>query len=163
MPWSALPDHLNPRKNPEAWKGTDTFWKRWTRGLLSFGPRATEKWAKWRDCPLSVFAWRGKGLWRVEEKTGKERIGMDENTVHSRPDGYFISRIQPFCRFHVALQWPLFVSWHIFWRQKDVEAFDAHKYAKRTIKSLLCGYIGAKFDPVDQFYSVSFSIGGSWE
>jgi hypothetical protein len=162
---SALPEHLRTK---EAWAKTDqnVWYKRWwimfRLKYLTFAPRATERYAKWRDCPKILFAWRGNGLWRVEEKTGKERIGMDENTLHSRPDGYFLSRIQPFTRFHVAIHWPLLITWSVFWKPVH-EEFDAHKYKKRTIKELFCGYLGAKYDPVDQVYFVSLFAGGSWE
>ena len=177
MPWSAVHPDLNPYLNPNAWKGTDTYWKRKTRGLLSFGPRATEKWAKWRDCPKHLFSF-SSGQLRWETKDGLRRLAYPENDkkkprlilVTSRvwldKAESFLSRIQPFARFHVALSWPLFISWSIFWKEKDVEQFNPHEYKKRAIKELFCGYLGAKFDPGRPgwpVYHISLSLGGSWE
>lgn len=176
MPLSALPDKLNPKKNPSAWKGTDndSWIKRFLLPFQVFGSRAKESWARWRQQPIVLFA-IARGTLRIETIDGTMRGPYDFATVKKprqvlvmadfgiNDQPAFLSRIQPFCRWHFAIHWPLLITWSVFWKEKDVEQFDAHNYKKRTIKELFCGYLGAKYDSVDQYFKISVSAGGSWE
>lgn len=106
MPWSALPEHLN---SPEKWKGTDmdTFLWRWTlkiKGWFAFGPRAKEWWARWRPVPVDIFKINDGTEWRYEIVN----------------DLSYTSRVQYWSRWHLLIQWPLSISFHFYWKKKEI-------------------------------------------
>jgi hypothetical protein len=74
----------------------------------------------WRQTPKVLFAMRGDGLWRFEESfTG------DESTFRLLESGLtyrnnYLSRAQYYCRWHIAIHWPLLVVVHYYPKQSDV-------------------------------------------
>jgi hypothetical protein len=115
MPWDALPERL---RTPEAWKNTDwdrNFLQRWLlryKGLFAFGPRATEWWARWREWPITLFAIRGKGKWRLEDDVTDYRFKMRSRLWWEHTEGLYLSRCQKYSRWSFQLQWPLFIAIH---------------------------------------------------
>jgi hypothetical protein len=136
MPKSALPEHLNDPDEIEAafpddkQYGTGLFGRFYTwihkvsKTWFCFSYRCTEWWAKWRKIPLVLFAARGKGVWRWESANGSGlelhdygRFIINESLTVS---GFYLSRIQYYCRWHFAIQWPLMISFHFYPKASDV-------------------------------------------
>lgn len=115
--WDAVPDHLNQHKNPEAWKGKDGEWKRWLKGLQAF---------RFEGLPKLVFARKGAGSYRYENSDGSlqwesyYRLRACKPWFDSTIHPLYLSRIQPWTRWAVYLNWPFFFHIHWFYRQKDV-------------------------------------------
>lgn len=140
MPWSALPEHLN---SPEKWKGTDwdTWYQRWMlkyKGWFCFGPRATERWARWRDLPLTLLRIKGKGEWRYE----RDGTGFPIQSIRKMGDKWYLSRVQKWCTWSVQLMWPLCLIYHF-----------------PLFGGLVNGYLGFYRD-ADRVYWMGIFIGG---
>jgi hypothetical protein len=122
-PWSALPEHLN---SPEEWDGKDDdktgllgkFRKKY-KGWFAFGPRATEKWARFRTFPIVLIALRGTGFWRTEDDRLPAERGEPQRLLIWRVMDWnayghqcYVPRVQYWNKWHFALQWPLFLHAH---------------------------------------------------
>lgn len=173
MPWSAVPDHLNPHINPTAWKGTDqdVWWKRWLipyKGWMAFGPRATEKWARFREVPYTLFARKGKGYYRLESSDGHREWGVHDITEtiwfdsNEEVPPIYLSRSQYWTKWHIQLQWPLFVAFHIYWRLRDVPSFPDRPREDLSILHMFQFQIGFKRD-ADKVYWLTMGAGGRHE
>jgi hypothetical protein len=153
MPWSALPEHIN---EPREWAGKDhdkvwyTRWVKYVQGWFAYGPRAKEWWARWRLVPCTLFAMKGNGPWRFEGimRDGKVR--------------FYRSRAQYWTRWHVALQWPLQLTFHWYWRAADVPTTDTRPQ-NLNIKKLVFGYGPVHRDADDVYWFPSFYLGGTWK
>lgn len=128
MPLSALPEHLRDVENhfpDDDQYGKTGFGRlyRWyqktTKTWFAFSFRCTEWWARWRLSPGVLFAARGKGDWRWED-TVSEAYGGYPIIAGFWPDGYYLSRVQYYTRWHLAIQWPLMVSFHVYPKASDV-------------------------------------------
>lgn len=148
MPKSALPPHIN---EPHEWAGKDddqhwyTSWRKYVKGWMAFGPRATEKWARWRDIPKVLWAMKGNGYWRFEsdgKPDGWSNVEDPRTWLKDNP-GYYLSRNQYWCESHQAISWPLFYSAHRYKDPKDV--IPAGTKEDRDGKILMF-YAGAKRD-----------------
>jgi len=140
-PRSAYPPHL--QDIDEAWKGTDNAsWlmrmKKRVQYWFSGGPRVPSGFWKFREIPKTLFAFGGKGYWRWENSDGSE-------TRTSWSPGFYLSRIQIWNRYHVALQWPLFFSCHLFYFEEDVMPFPMYM-SSFGIGKMFNFYIGWKRD-----------------
>lgn len=134
MPISAMPEHLNTREEIDAafpddeQFGTTTWYGklyRWyqkeTKTWFAFSYRCTEWWARWRKTPMVLLALRGKGDWRWEKEDGSgDVIGGYWAIAAWQPTGAYLSRIQYYTRWHVAIQWPLMISFHFYPKAADV-------------------------------------------
>lgn len=116
MPLSALPPELQDVQNhfPDdkafgtTWFGRlYTWYQKTTKTWFCFSYRCTEWWARWRKAPVVLLKIGGQGVWRYES-TGEEQ---------------YLSRVQYYKRWHFAIQWPLMVSFHVYFHQKDVPIF----------------------------------------
>lgn len=128
MPKSALPPHLQDIENhfPDdkqfgygSFGRLYTWFNQTTKTWFAFSYRCTEWWARWRKYPKVLFAVGGKGLWRYESESQPDFL---TDYLKNRPNHY-LSRIQKYKRWHVAVQWPLIVSAHIYPKAKDVPSF----------------------------------------
>jgi len=147
MPRSALPDHLNdPEEIESAFPddkqyGTGLFGRFYTwihkksKTWFVFSYRCTEWWARWRRYPKVLFAIRSKqGTFRLEAERGLEGQ-YDETTIFNDDHFYveynlghgiacmeraYLSRIQYYTRWHIAVQWPLMISFHWYPKSSDV-------------------------------------------
>lgn len=154
MPWSALPEHID---EPSEWAGTDFDkpgwrWHNQIKGWFAYGPRAKEWWARWRGVPKVIFALRGAGEWRYES----------DAELWKGETGIYLSRVQYYCRWHVALQWPLQLSFHWYWHAADVPtAPDRPK--DLSMKKLVFGYGPTHRDSDTVYWFPSFFLGGTWK
>lgn len=161
MPFSALPDHLNPRINPNAWKGTDndTWWARWTIplvGFQAFGPRAKEWWARWSFPPKVLLKVGGAGPWLYEH------VNALDPATHFGPYEV-LSRCQYFKRWALVLEWPLSLRFHIYWRAADVPQHDKLWMNQFSIRQLLFFYGPIHWDTDLVYWVMSFYFGGQWK
>jgi hypothetical protein len=154
MPKSALPDNYVIGPDNQSWlmrlKKKVQIW-------LAAGPRASGFW-KWREIPKHLIAIKGQGKWRYENTDGTEFYGLADTFIFK--DSY-ISRIQPWCRWHVSLQWPLYFNCHWIYCQKNVVAFPTYQSEFGITKMLTFG-IGFKRD-ADKVYWLSANAGGNFE
>lgn len=135
MPKEALPDHLRFDLNPDAWKGTDNAsWlmrlKKRIQTVFAGSHRVPKGFWKFREFPTTIFTVRGKGAFRLESSTG-DQVYRDndpryrgliwwEPTDPDQKGRVYLSRIQIWCRWHFAIQYPLFIQGHVFWRERDI-------------------------------------------
>lgn len=167
MPLSALPTRL---QSPSAWKGTDwdTWYQRWMLqyiGWFAYGPRATERWARWRALPKVLLAIGGKGTWRWEyddgsqpelSEWGKTPLKLDA------PVNYYLSRVQYWKRWHFAVQWPLQITFHVYWRASDVPtAFT--RPDTLGISKFFSAYGPVSRDADRVYWFPGFFVGGEWK
>lgn len=143
MPWSALPPHIN---EPNEWDGKDdddhwyTSWRKQVKGWFAFGPRATEWWARWRELPITLFAVFGPGESRWENDFMAIRA-ENAPVILFDPTSFYLSRVQYWCKWHIQIQWPLFICVHYGgWM----------------------GYIGFKRD-ADKVYWAALYLGRTWK
>lgn len=151
MPKSALPEHLQDIENnfpDDKQFGTTTWYGRlytWfnksTKTWFAFSFRCTEWWAKWRMYPKVLFAIKSKdGYFRIETDNhtrGPRDCAYDARTLWNEElwhvdntdphcdvfsQGY-LSRIQYWCRWHFAIQWPLMISFHFYPKAADVPKY----------------------------------------
>ncbi len=167
MPRSALPPHLQNFN----WKGTDNAsWlmrqKKKVQIWLAAGPRVPSGFWKWREVPRIIFAIRGEGSFRLENTDGTD-IHQDDccnpypNKDWNNEFKYYLSRIQPWTRWHLSLQWPLFFNFHIIYRQKNVVDYPTYQSAFGIKKMLTFGF-GFKRDG-DKVYWLTANLGGNFE
>ena len=146
MPWSALPPHID---EPHEWDGKDdddhwyTSWKKQVKGWFAFGPRCTEWWAKTREYPAVLFKLKGKKEWRWETDPGPGVTLIQ--CMRRMGDSWYLSRVQKWTPWHIALQWPLF--------------FSSHVTIRGTVWQF---YIGMKRD-ADRVFWVSLFFGKGWK
>lgn len=148
MPKSALPEHLN---EPYEWNGKDddqhwyTSWRKQVKGWFAYGPRAKEKWAKWRESPKVLYFKNWNGPIRYEwEEAGAP----------------YISRVQLWCRAHIQFQWPLFVAAHWYQKKKDIVPYP---YRGDRDGKLWFFYLGAKRDADRVYWFPALYIGRNWK
>lgn len=127
-----MPEHLNTQEEIDAafpddsQYGTSLFGRiyRWyqkkTKTWFCFSYRCTEWWAKWRRVPKVLFAIKGKGLWRYE--SGRSEFASCRLIWIASRESY-LSRIQYYTRWHFSIQWPLLVSFHVYFKAKDVPVY----------------------------------------
>jgi len=169
MPKSALPKHLQESD----WSDTDNAsWlmrqKKKLQYLLAAGPRVPSGFFKWREIPITLFA-VGKPGFRIENTDGTETTAIDEPWGFlgctwlrlAKSKRWYISRIQPWSRFHINLQWPLFLNFHIIYRQKNVVTFPTYKSSFGITKMFTFG-IGFKRDG-DKVYWLTCNGFGNFE
>ncbi len=120
MPISALPEHLRDIENhfpDDDENGKILRWiKKKTKTWFAFSFRCDEWWARWRFYPKVLFALGGKGLWRYESDVWPDVL----TDVLIKRRTYYLSRIQKYKRWHIAVQWPLMISAHIYPKASDV-------------------------------------------
>lgn len=160
MPKSAIPKHVLERD----WVGTDNDgWlmrlKKKVQYLVAAGPNVPSGFWKWREIPKILFVKRGAGVLRFENTDGSSIT--TEHIVFDDDPKYYLSRIQPWCRWHVSLQWPLFFNCHIIYREKDVVHFPKYQSEFGITKMFTFG-IGFKRDG-DKVYWLTANLGGNFE
>lgn len=160
MPKSALPERL---QDPANWKGTDddVWYMRWRiplKGLFAYGPRATEKWARWREYPLTLFKRKGRGDWRLENDQ-EEMLwnGLNRNLISS---DYYLSRVQYYTRWHFQIQWPFMIAFHFYFRAKDVMPYGTRQ---NVDNKLFYFYFGAHRDTDKVYWFPSAFLGLTWK
>lgn len=163
MPRSAIPQHILDRD----WVGTDNdSWlmrlKKKIQYIFAAGPNVPSGFWKWREYPKVLFSIKGSGYFRVENSDGTDscRAGPDGYLVYPG-SAYYLSRIQPWCRWHIVLQWPLFFNCHFIYRTKDVVRYPRYQSEFGITKMSTFG-IGFKRDG-DRVYWLTANLGGNFE
>jgi len=150
-PWDCLPEHIN---EPHEWDGYDdddhfyTRWRKKVKGWFAIGNaanRSKHKWANWRELPITLFVTHGVGSLRFESTDGSFDIVMPSTKRtwwYEVPNSdLYLSRVQYWCGWHIALEWPLFLHGHYGnWQ----------------------AYIGCKRD-ADKVYWLSVYLGRCWK
>ncbi|KKM91740.1 hypothetical protein LCGC14_1225590, partial [marine sediment metagenome] len=156
MPESALPPHLRNFN----WKGTDNAsWlmrqKKKIQVYLAAGPRVPSGFFKWREYPVTLFALKSSSrnrphLYRTESTDGNYHSWVSgdvllpnwgsQATDHYVVERVYLSRIQPWCRWHISLQWPLFFNCHFIYRQKNVVVYPTYQSAFGITKMFTFGF-----------------------
>lgn len=161
MPRSAVPQHVLDRD----WKGTDNAsWlmrmKKRIQYVFAAGPNVPSGFWKWRDIPKTLFKLRNKHEWHSFrfENTDGSVILHEDNAGTAK---VYLSRIQPWCRWHVSLQWPLFFNCHIIYRTRDVVKYPKYQSAF-GIKKMFTFGIGFKRDG-DKVYWLTANGFGNFE
>jgi hypothetical protein len=163
----SLPYHL---RSVEAWKGTDhdTWWMRWFIPVklryLCFGPRDSHYWHRWREWPICVLLKCGKGPIRHENDIIDYAVPRS-HLLWYKSYGDYVSRIQYWTRWHIQLQWPFFVAFHVYFRGKDVPEYPSHvtPEGKNTDNRLFYFYFGAHRDSDKIYWIPSVFLGLTWK
>lgn len=165
MPKSAYPKDYELGPDNQGWlmkiKNKIQVW-------FTGGPRVPSGFWKWREIPLTLFGMKGNGYWRVENTDGSvvlaagaKRTSFVVYPIHHVIESIYTSRIQPWCRWHFALMWPLGIHWSIIWRQKNVVRFPTYK-SNFGISRMFAGYLGWIRDS-DKIYKPKVYMGGNFE
>lgn len=94
---------------------------------------------KWRDKPFVLVAVCGRGSWRLEKLSGGVASAPERFFFFDAlPGEYYLSRIQTWSRWHVALIWPLGLQWHFYPNAKDVLGTGLNK----DVDGKLWGFYG---------------------
>lgn len=147
MPISAMPEHLNTKEEIDAafpddrqygdsWFGKlYTRYNKATKTWFAFSYRCTEWWARWRKYPIVLFAAKGRGEWRYEGSNRESVVPVLWNNEFLAADELYVSRIQYYCRWHFAIQWPLMVSFHVYPKAEDVPEYpmESSKHLKGKV------------------------------
>lgn len=159
MPRSALPKHLQGDVD-KVWAGTDNAsflmrCKKRLQILLAAGPRVPSGFFKWREIPITLFCSHSWGYLRFENSDGSKILGAHypySNTViYRKPtNSFYLSRIQPWCQFHISIQWPLFFNAHWIYNAHNVVNYPKYK-SDFGIKKMITFSIGFKRD-ADKVY-----------
>ena len=164
VPKSALPEHID---EAHEWDGKDddqhwyTKWRKYVKGWFAFGPRATERWAKWRKYPIILVAVRGNGFWRFEDDVQDGTPTPSHRCMKwASAEPWYLSRIQLWTRWHIQIQWPLFIAAHYYKRSEDRLQFPDK--ADRDGK-LWFFYVGAKRDADKVYWCPAIYIGRNWK
>lgn len=91
---------------------------------------------RWREYPTTIFAAHGSGPIRLESTDSKVIVPMTisnwlwfprfETSAASTMVPFYFSRIQKWCRWHIALNWPFLIQCHFYWRKEDVATPEDH-------------------------------------
>lgn len=172
--YDALPEHLNSQAEIDAAFPDDSQFAN-RKGLLGlygralkrfnkltkpwsvFGPRSRFSWAAWQFPPREIFKiGGGKGEWRYE--TVAARIDATTIQVH-----HALSRCQYYKRWHLAVQWPLMVTFHVYWHEKDVPVEGQPWTNEFDISRLFFAYGPIHWDADIIYWLLSFYLGGQWK
>lgn len=174
MPISAMPEHLNSREEIEAafpddsqygdgWFGRLYKWyHKETKTWFAFSYRCTEWWARWRKYPKVLFAVRGNGRWRFETPVS-DFATTEGMLVDMKWQSCYMSRIQYYCRWHIAIQWPLMVSFHFYPKVEDVPVYGQPLDSKKLKGKVWFGYWN-HFDADLVYWMVTSAyLGRNWK
>ena len=140
--------------------------------LFTGGPRVTptSSFWHWRDMPKTLVVLSGNGDLRYENTDGSKVIGFpkkpytdiwpDDETKTF--DQYYLSRIQCWKRWHIALMYPLGIHWSFIYRSKDVVKYPKYQ-SVFGIKKMWCGYLGWIRDADKVYKPKAYPFGGNFE
>jgi hypothetical protein len=161
-PKSAYPTGYKLGKDNQSWlmrqKNKVQVW-------FTGGPRVPSGFWKFRELPRTLILLSGNGDLRYENTDGtvitclcKTKAGV---LFNMEPTACYLSRIQPWTRFHFALMWPLAIHWSLIWRSRDVVKYPKYQ-SVFGIKKMFAGYLGWVRDS-DKIYKPKFFVGGNFE
>ena len=153
-------DCLPPHLIDSDWSGTDNAsWlmrqKKKIQYWLAIGPRGNHWYCKTRALPKTLFVIHGGGPLRYEDSQGRM-------TSNKQKTGMYLSRIQCWCKWHFAIQWPLFFQASIYYSGKNVSAYPNYPGDELNIFKMISFQIGYKRDG-DEIHWLTMFFGGRWE
>ncbi len=163
MPLSALPPDFHNQA-----KGTGTDWdngiqKNWKHSWFAYSPRATERWAKWREWPITILGLFGKGKMRWENDVFSLTAPISTLFCYSsRFSRFYPSRIQYYARWSFQISWPLSISFHWYWKETDVPATNTRPDSFGINRLVFC-YLITHRDADKVYWFPSLYIGGQWK
>lgn len=183
--YDAMPEHLDEQSEIDAAFPDDSqfanrkgllgvfgrLWKAWkklAKPWEAFGPLSRFAWARWREIPITLFAIKGEGRWRFERDYNPEQpdavleMALNDRKRIAKFPGWYLSRIQYWTRWHLAVNWPLQVTFHMYWRDADVPAFP-ERNGKMTIKDMVYVYGPTHRDADKIYWILSFVFGGDFK
>lgn len=124
---TAFPEHLNSQEEIEAnfpddsqygdtWYGR--LYRRWSKFIkphIVFGPRDIHWYHRFREWPITLLALFGEGQARFEndilaiKSLAKPIIWYDSSF-----NKFYLSRIQYWTKWHIQIQWPLFLGFSFY-------------------------------------------------
>jgi hypothetical protein len=131
-----------------------TGWSWWYLFPIAVLPVAR----RWRLLPTTVWAIRGPGLWRYESTDSKEIVASE--SLHLQPEKFYLSRVQYWCRWHFAIQWPLCLQFHVYYKPSNVLKFQEQR---DTDGQLLFLYRGWHRDEDEIYWGDGGFIGTGWK
>jgi len=113
MPKSALPKGYEIGSDNQSWLMRQ---KKKIQIWLAGSPRVPSGFFKFRDLPKTVFLLHGKGWIRYENTDGSRILDGDRYSKIPKEEkgDYYVSRIQPWVRWHIILSWPFFFQLALF-------------------------------------------------
>lgn len=157
MPIDALPEGFKDQA-----AGTNTDWnnpiqKYWHKSWFAYGPRSSHWWAKWREFPITVFAIRGDGVFRVEDDKCDFPFGITFRKIFwwEHKDKY-LSAIQYWTKWGFQLQWPFHIQAHYYIDERP-------RYPEQAGNRRVFYFrIGARRDADKVYWFPSLFIGLQW-
>jgi len=156
MPKSALPEGWVPGPDHKSWLMS---LKMKLQILLAAGPRVPSGFFKWREMPILLFGKNGRGFTRYENSNGSQ-FGRSLWCLNSN-ENYYLSRIQPWCRWHFAIQWPLHIIFHVYWKEEYVNEYPNYN-RNENIGRMFYIAVGCLRDADKVYFWPHLVIGGKW-
>jgi hypothetical protein len=114
--WDNLPPHID---SPKEWEGKDdskhfyTDWIRYVKGIFAYSWTKKHWFGKIRKYPVTLFAVFGPGESRWESDLMSIRSVNKTVLLYYPPrQGFYISRVQYWCDWHIQINWPAFICFH---------------------------------------------------
>lgn len=140
MPLDALPEHLQDIENnfPDDDQYSNIpilgkmyrYFNKTTKTWFAFSYRCKNRLFRWRKYPKLLLGIGGQGVWRWEPVIPHTPEIYDRNNnplSGGQPSFYYLSRIQYYKRWHFAIQWPLIISFHAYFRNEDVPVYGKER------------------------------------
>ena len=148
--WDNLPSHID---SPEEWQGKDdsrhwwTNWRRYVKSWFAYDWKKKHWFGSIRRYPVTLFAFFGRGEARWENDFMHLRSTNNPVIWYFPPrNGFYVTRTQYWCNWHIHLAWPLGFFFHF-------------KYGR---KGVVQGYLGWKRDGDVWWFPVCF-LGRGWK
>jgi len=122
---------------------------------LAASPRVPSGFWRWRDIPKTIFAAKGAGHFRYENTDGSIKL------AHPRKD-FYLSRIQPWARWGITLQWPFFFNCWWIYKAKNVARYPTYQ-SDFGIDQMITWSAGYKRDAQKIYWLTWFGPGGNFE
>lgn len=178
---NAFPD--DSQFGTTTWYGRFYRWyQKKTKTWFAFSYRCTEWWARWRKYPKVLLAVCSKNhTFRYENEQGDgldiewRRILINRDVkiwkTATAPDGApvwdvqpaYLSRIQYYSRWHFSIQWPLMITFHFYFKEKDVPSSKPNA-PREDVDGKLLFFYWNHFDADLVYWMItSFVLGTGWK
>lgn len=105
---------------------------------------------RWRRIPTTIFVAHGGGPLRMENADSSAIVQLVkkpflifphfESSMMSVMTPFYLSRIQRWCRWHVAVQWPFLFQCHLYPHAEDVATVDDHSDKDGKVRHFFRGW-----------------------
>jgi len=158
MPASAYPANYKLGADNQGWlMGLKNKIQVWFTG----GPRVPSGFFRFREIPKTLVLLSGNGDLRYENTAGSRVFRYKDFPLFWVTEPFYLSRIQPWTRWHIALMYPLGIHWSFIYRSKDVVSYPTYQ-SVFGISKMFAGYLGWIRDS-DKIYKPKVYAGGNFE